>query len=83
AGMVTRKPDHQGELGESRKTIAQGMPECSAYLWWTYLRAFILCTRSYGCGKHPAFPAPSQFGRAMIWQKLGQIRPREREGLAV
>jgi hypothetical protein len=31
--MVTRKPDHQGERGVSRKTIAQGMPECSANLW--------------------------------------------------
>ena len=25
-GMVTRKPDHQGERGVSRNTIAQGMP---------------------------------------------------------
>jgi hypothetical protein len=26
--MVTNKPDHQGEHGGNRKTIAQGMPEC-------------------------------------------------------
>jgi len=26
--MVTITPDHQGERGRSRKTIAQGMPEC-------------------------------------------------------
>jgi hypothetical protein len=25
--MVTRKPDHQGERGISRKAIVQGMPE--------------------------------------------------------
>jgi hypothetical protein len=30
---VTKKPDHRGERGGNRKTIAQGMPECSAYLW--------------------------------------------------
>ena len=32
-GMVTRKPDHQGERGVSRKTIAQGMPDRLADLW--------------------------------------------------
>jgi hypothetical protein len=26
--MVARKPDHQGEHEISRKTIAQGRPEC-------------------------------------------------------
>jgi hypothetical protein len=26
---VTRKPDHRGEHEGNRKTIAQGMPECS------------------------------------------------------
>jgi hypothetical protein len=28
-GMVTRKPDHQGEPGISRNTVAQGMPGSS------------------------------------------------------
>ena len=28
-----QSPAHQGEREVSRKTIAQGMPECSAYLW--------------------------------------------------
>jgi hypothetical protein len=32
AGMVTRKPDHQGEHGTGRKTVAQGMPDCLADL---------------------------------------------------
>jgi len=31
--MVTTKPGHQEEHGVSRKTIAQGMPDVSAYLW--------------------------------------------------
>jgi hypothetical protein len=31
--MVARKPDHQEERGVDRKTVAQGMPDCSADLW--------------------------------------------------
>jgi hypothetical protein len=30
---VARKPDHRGDHEENRKTIAQGMPDCLAYLW--------------------------------------------------
>jgi hypothetical protein len=30
--MVATKPDHQGDHEVSCKTIAQGMPDCSAYL---------------------------------------------------
>jgi hypothetical protein len=26
-----------------------------------YSYAFLLCVRGCGCGKHPAFPAPSSF----------------------
>jgi hypothetical protein len=32
AGDGDKKPDHQGELGVSRKTVAQGMPDVSANL---------------------------------------------------
>jgi hypothetical protein len=31
--MVARKPDHQGEREESRKTVAQGMSGDATYLW--------------------------------------------------
>jgi hypothetical protein len=31
--MVARKPGHQGELGVSRKTIAQEMPGVPVDLW--------------------------------------------------
>jgi hypothetical protein len=31
--MVATKPDHQGDHEVSRKTIAQGMPDVSAFLW--------------------------------------------------
>jgi hypothetical protein len=31
--MVTKKPDHQGERGANRKTIAQGCRNASADLW--------------------------------------------------
>ena len=50
----------QGEPGISRKTTAQGMPECSdctCMLVCATLRTY--CTRDRGCSKHPAFPAPS------------------------
>jgi hypothetical protein len=55
----------RGERGISRKTTAQGMPECSdctCMLVCATLRTY--CTRDRGCSKHPAFPAPSS-----LWAK--------------
>ena len=52
----------RGERGISRKTTAQGMPEClgcTCMLVCVSLCAY--CTRDRGCSKHPAFPAPSDF----------------------
>ena len=52
----------RGEHGISRKTTAQGMPECSGcscMLVCAFLAHY--CTRDRGCSKHPAFPAPSCF----------------------
>jgi hypothetical protein len=60
--MEARRIRLQGELGISRKTIAQGMPECSdctcmlVCVFYTHY-----CTRDRGCSVHPAFPAPSIF----------------------
>ena len=59
---VTRRIRRRGERGISRKTIAQGMPDCSdctCMLVCVSLCAY--CTRDRGCSKHPAFPAPSDF----------------------
>src|ERR1700716_2494355 len=56
---VTKKPDHRGEHEVSRKTIAQGRPECSGEPVVITLVCFLLCTRGCGCTGHPAFPAPS------------------------
>src|ERR1700675_1261520 len=49
---------------------------------YLYARVRILCTyctRDRGCGKHPAFPAPS-IGAEDIAQ-LGRIAPRGRDGV--
>ncbi len=63
AAMEARGIRLQGEPGISRKTTAQGMPECSdctCMLVCATLRTY--CTRDRGCSKHPAFPAPSLRG---------------------
>jgi hypothetical protein len=41
------------------KTIAQGRPGVTGEPVVTTLVCFSFCTRGYGCGGHPAFPAPS------------------------
>src|SRR5215213_4497130 len=63
----------QGELGISRQTIAQGMPECSDCTCMLVC-AFpcIHCTRDRGCSVHPAFPAPSFLGRGQVHASLGR-----------
>jgi hypothetical protein len=57
---VARKP---GSPGRPRsKPLKPLRGECrnvSADLWWTCSCAFFTCTRGYGCGERPAFPAPS------------------------
>jgi hypothetical protein len=40
---------HRGAHVISRNTIAQGRPDRSADLWWTYSCAFSIRTRGYGC----------------------------------
>jgi hypothetical protein len=62
---VARKPDHREERGVSRKTIAQGMPECFGQPVVTMLVCFHFShARLRVRMKHPAFPAPSVFSRA-------------------
>jgi hypothetical protein len=76
--MVTRKPDHQGELEISRNTIVQGMPEWSGEPVVTTFVWFFLPTRHYGRAVRPAFPAPSDF-RGTI---MAKTRVRECRGNA-
>jgi len=40
AATVANKPETPGRAWSSRSTIAQGMPECSAHLWWLRSYAF-------------------------------------------
>ena len=56
---VTRKPDHRGEHGISRKTIVRGMPDDFGEPVVTYSYAFLFCMRGCGRIERPAFPAPS------------------------
>jgi hypothetical protein len=73
----------RGERDISRKTTAQGMPECSdctCMLVCALLAHF--CTRDRGCSKHPAFPAPS-FLWAKRFAKPGRNAPRECGGVCV
>ena len=62
SATVTRRIRRRGEHGISRKTIAQGTPECSVCTCMLVC-AFpcASCTRDRGCSVHPAFPAPSDF----------------------
>ncbi|HXL12941.1 MAG TPA: hypothetical protein VN941_03160, partial [Bradyrhizobium sp.] len=46
---------------EPVKTIAQGRPDDLGKPVVIYSYAFSFCMRGYGCGGHPAFPAPSVF----------------------
>jgi hypothetical protein len=68
---LMRSTHHAGDGGKrdgsprrariSRKTIAQGRPECiRLYLWFSRSRNLFL-RGSPGCSGHPAFPAPSVY----------------------
>src|SRR5579871_5546234 len=60
----------------SRKTTAQGRPECLRLCLWTFALRAILLRGGPGCRGHPAFPAPSAFLGAMDDAKLGRMPPR-------
>jgi hypothetical protein len=74
----------QGELGISRKAIAQGMPECSDCTCMLVC-AFLCthCTRDRGCSVHPAFPAPSIFGEGSLSKPRAQCVARMRSHICV
>jgi hypothetical protein len=79
---VAKKPVHRGELGISRKTIAQGMPDPFGEPVVTYLRAFHFRTRGCGCIAHPAFPAPSDSQEGTKGKPRAD-RQRDREAMPV
>jgi hypothetical protein len=71
---VTRRIRRRGEHGISRKTIVQGMPGCSDCTCMLVCACYVhFCTRDRGCSKHPAFPAPSSYGRNDL-QSPGETR---------
>src|SRR5437879_4991989 len=74
--MVARKPGHQGERVISRRTIAQGRPECSANLWRLRSCAFLFACEAAGAASTRAFPAPSIFRGTKAFARLGRTAPR-------
>ena len=88
---VAKEPGHRGERRISRRTIAQGRPECFGEPVVTTLVRFFCCVRGCGCIEHPAFPAPSLFlgersckarahraarRRRRVWNRLGCLKIR-------
>src|ERR1700741_1629128 len=66
-----------GRVRISRKTTAQGRPEClRLYLWASRSRKFLL-RGGPGCSGHPVFPAPSVVEEGDCDAKLGRNAPRE------
>src|SRR5438552_18343361 len=74
--MVARKPGHQGERVISRRTIAQGRPECSANLWRLRSCAFLFACEAAGAASTRLSLRPL-FAEALRPASLGQILPRE------
>jgi hypothetical protein len=67
---------HRGERGVSRKTIAQGRPECSSPTPVDFaLLARLFARGPTGAGEHPVFPAPSHSkGAKVSWHSSGETR---------
>ena len=77
SATVARRIRRREEHDISRKTTAQGMPECSdctCMLVCVFFAHF--CTRDRGCSKHPAFPAPS-----FLWADFFTARAHRAAGL--
>jgi hypothetical protein len=82
-GTVTRKPDTPGRAQSKSSTHRAGNAGViSAYLCWPACVSFV-CTQGSGCGVHPAFPAPSRFGRAPSTQNPGAIASRQRGAVSI
>jgi hypothetical protein len=60
-GDGDKTPDRRGELGVSRKTVAQGMSGVFGLPVVTNSCAFYFAREAAGEPDHPAFPAPSHF----------------------
>src|SRR5579871_47189 len=77
-GMVTRKPDHQGEHEASRNTIAQGMPDRFGEPVVTLLVRFFHLRARLRVRQAPGIPCALFRGGASFSQRLGYEVPRER-----
>src|SRR5262249_43084552 len=67
----------RGELGISRKTIAQGMSDALRCPVYSCASPHSFCTRDRGCSAHPAFPAPSSFERCGNYHQTSGASRRE------
>jgi hypothetical protein len=79
---VARKPDHRGDHDISRKTIAQGRPEC---LRWTCMLVCVFFAQLHTrprVQRAPGLPCALNLRRAgSFLAHLGQIMPRDREAV--
>jgi hypothetical protein len=80
AGMVARKPITRESAKEAVKTNRAGKAGMFSATCGDLSACFFICTRSCGCVKHPAFPAPSVFGgtrfgkaRAIMSRECGRV----------
>jgi hypothetical protein len=80
AGMVARKPVHQGDHEGSRKTIAQGMP-VAGFTCSDLLVCFFHCTRGYGCLLAPGIPCALSFSKGIVFVQPGRVRAAGRKTL--
>src|SRR5207253_9810615 len=75
---VARKPVHRGERDISRKTIAQGKPDC---LRWTCMLVCVflvhLAHETAGAACIRLSLCPPLLGRVRTDAKLGRMAPRE------
>src|SRR6185436_11327082 len=56
----------------NRQTIARGKPGCLGCTCQIRVRLSTICTRRCGCGKRPAFPAPSLRRGTMNLENSGE-----------
>ena len=77
-GNGDNKGRSPGRARISRKAIARGRPGCPGCTCQTRVRLLTNhCTRTSGCRRRPAFPAPSVLGGPTKMQNLGQTVSRE------
>ena len=74
-GWWQESPITRESMKKAVKTIVQGMPECSANLWWL-TRVLFFAREAAGEPDHPAFPAPSIWVAETL-EQLGRVVSRD------